>query len=127
MNECIIIASDDTVIIDGKAHPVNCSPLRVAGIHAVHWIDGYWGRVEYQAVDFVKQAPTTFADMSAFQWAIDAWTAVENAPPPPPAPPDPRVAVAQSYASSLRRQADALHAQGNSYDAVKLLLKASKL
>ena len=51
--------------------------------------------------------------------------------PDPPAPPSPArlpnvpAAVAESYRANLIRQADTLLAKGQSYDAVKLLLKSA--
>jgi len=119
----IIIVPDNTVIIDGKSHPVDCSSM--VGVQAIHWNETS-GFVEYQSVDFVKQPPIILDDISEYQSWIDSWIAQENCSTPLP-PSDSSFIVAQSYAANLRRQADALQAQGKTYEAIKLLLKSSGL
>jgi len=122
-----IVVPDNIVIIGGKAHPVDCSSL--AGKQVIVWDGVSAGHVEFASIGFSKEPPEAFADPAPYQWWVDAWTSIENQPPPPVTISTAASAaiVKQSYAACLHRKADVLHKKGDAYDAVKMLLKASNL
>lgn len=118
-----IVCDDNLVIIDGVRHSVDCSAYPT--IHAVQWY-GSHGQIEFKADDLGNRAPNERIDeLSQFQPLIDAWQDIEDHPLASAI--DASAIINQSYRASLRREAEALQQQGKTYEAVKLLLKASNL
>lgn len=76
-----IIVSDNVVIVEGKAHRVDCSAL--AGVHAVQWRD-LGGEIEYAETTDGQPPNEFFLDPAPYQSLLDAWQVIEDAPPPPP-------------------------------------------
>lgn len=78
-----IVVDDNTVLVDGKAQTVDCSPLVAEGKHAVQWHDTY-GEIEFStSFDHELAAPTRppneiITDFSPYQSYVDAWE-IENA------------------------------------------------
>jgi len=122
-----IVVPDNIVIIGGKAHRVDCSSL--AGKQVVVWDGVSAGHIEFASIGFNKEPPEAFVDPTPYQWWVDVWTSIENQPPIPATISTSASAaiVKQSYAACVRRQADCLQKKGKTYDAVKMLLKASNL
>jgi hypothetical protein len=82
-----IIAPDNTVLVNGKPHTVDCSGLASLNVHAVQW-SGTTGWVEYVvATDGTKPPNLTITDISPYQPYIDAWAAIDTAQRPLPPPP----------------------------------------
>lgn len=78
-----IVRSDNTVVIDGKAHPVDCSALS-EGICVVQW-DGELGHIEYAqggGLPFMTNVDIASLDgfgLEAVAGIIAAWDAAEAA------------------------------------------------
>lgn len=74
----IIIRDDNTVLVDGEAHAVDCSSLPT-DFHALQW-DGTSGEVEYRMVvcshcNTRSRKPNLFVnDMTPYLPYVDAWT-----------------------------------------------------
>lgn len=77
-----IIVSDNVVIVNGKAHRIDCSAL--VGIHAVQWRD-LGGEIEYAETTDGQPPNEFFLDPAPYQPLLDAWQVIEDMPPPPPA------------------------------------------
>jgi hypothetical protein len=73
-----IVADDGIVIVDGKPHTVDCSPLIEDGNHAVQWSDSF-GEVEYRTdPETGNRAPNErITDFSPYQPYVDLWEAEE--------------------------------------------------
>jgi len=77
-----IIADDKAVGVDGLfLSPIDLPQLD-ANIHAVQWY-GDLGEVEYKVQTsngaFVKPANAVITDVTAYQFAVDAWNAAKDA------------------------------------------------
>jgi len=83
-----IVREDNTVIVDGRALPIDCGPL-AAAIHAVQW-HGDKGHIEYvnppgaPPEDFLPNAE--IESLEPFQSVVNAWQAAADAIDKPPAP-----------------------------------------
>jgi len=78
----IIIPSDNTVIIDGKAKaPIDLSFM--SDVHAVQWYDT-WGEVE-RIDENRRPINEHIASIEPYQQALDLWNSwVQPEVPPPP-------------------------------------------
>jgi transcription elongation factor Elf1 len=72
-----IIKEDNTVLVDGERHTVDCSDLP-ADFHALQW-SGFAGEVEYSATRCdhcgvrSKKGNVLITDVSPYQSYVDAW------------------------------------------------------
>lgn len=72
-----IIKDDNTVIVDGERHTVDCTDLS-ADFHALQW-DGTRGEVEHRATRCdhcntrSKKGNVDITDLSPYQKYVDAW------------------------------------------------------
>lgn len=72
-----IIRDDNTVIVDGEAHHVDCSTLPT-DFHALQWA-GDLGEIEYRMLNCAhcggrsKKQNVTIADMVPYQPYVDGW------------------------------------------------------
>jgi len=72
-----IVRSDNTVIVDGERHEVDCSKLP-ADVHAIQW-DDVRGEIEYASRTCVacgqnhKPANAVITDMAPYSTLLDAW------------------------------------------------------
>lgn len=77
----VIIKDDNTVIVDGERHQVDCTALPAA-FHALQW-DGNSGEVEHQATRCehcgarTKKGNETISDLSPYQPYVDEWKRVK--------------------------------------------------
>lgn len=125
----VILPTKDTVIVDGVSHAVDCSALDQT-IHVIEW-NGQNGIIEYINDQFGD--PNDFRgnqkidDIAPYQSVIDQWQYIEDHPPPPKSSlPVSAGLVDASYRASLIRASEVLEADGKTYEAVKLLLKAQR-
>lgn len=78
-----IVKDDNTVIVDGVRHAVDCSALP-ANFHALQW-DGVRGEVEFASVTCpacaqTHKAPNTaIAGLEDYQALLNAWTVANDA------------------------------------------------
>lgn len=77
METVIIVVPDNVVLINGKAHTVNCSAFPT--VSAVQW-NGTQGHVEFAEINGQRPLNEMITDISPFQSLIDAWRQVENRP-----------------------------------------------
>lgn len=76
-----IVKDDDTVIVDGERHMVDCSNLP-ADFHALQW-DGTRGEIEYRVTRCdhcgaqSKKGNVLVSDLAPYQPYVDAWRAAK--------------------------------------------------
>lgn len=77
-----IVADDNAVGIDGEFFPDLDLPQLDPAIHAVQW-NGEYGQIEYRTrVEngaFVKPPNALITDVTAYQFAVDAWAVAKEA------------------------------------------------
>jgi hypothetical protein len=96
-----VVKDDNTVIVDGERHTVDCSSLP-SDFHALQW-DGDRGEVEHVATQCEhcgvrsKKGNELISDLSPYQSYIDAWHVVN---------------AEAKAAAEAERQADAARSEG---------------
>jgi hypothetical protein len=72
-----IVVDDNTVIIGGTPHRVDCSPLIADGIHAVQWYETA-GEEEFRTDPETGRPPNNkITDFAPYQPYVDLWNAAE--------------------------------------------------
>lgn len=79
-----IVVPDNTIVIDGKAHQVDCSAID-GGIEVIQW-HGRRGEVQFAQQEASFRLNTSFDTMEPFADEIAAWDAAEAAEQNPPDP-----------------------------------------
>jgi hypothetical protein len=74
-----IIADDDGVYVNGQCFPVDCTPLRADGIHAVQFDEDH-GWIEFKSEYLPDEGRShrepnkIITDIAEFQSYVDAWS-----------------------------------------------------
>lgn len=80
-----IVVPDNTIVIDGKAHQVDCSAID-GGVQVIQWHGARGGEIEFIQQDESFRLNTSFDTVEPFAAEIAAWDAAEQAEQNPPTP-----------------------------------------